>query len=74
MAQFRATIKGSRGATSRLGGKLNGISARIDGWEYGIAVECYFDEKKAKDVFFVYKTGGSRGARGPIEIAKVEGI
>jgi hypothetical protein len=58
MAQFRATIQGHRGEASRLGGKKSGISARVNGWNVGVLVIGSVDED-GKDLFEVYKTGGS---------------
>lgn len=59
MAQFRATIEGSRGMASRLGTKKSGLDVRINGWNDGLRVTAYFDEETGKDVFEVFRTGGS---------------
>tara|TARA_Y100000034_G_scaffold83717_1_gene100228 strand:- start:157 stop:414 length:258 start_codon:yes stop_codon:yes gene_type:complete len=59
MAQYKADILGSRGPTSRLGGKTSGISSWVRGWHSGIEVRGRWDEETQQDVFFVYKTGGS---------------
>ena len=58
MAQFKADIKGSRGAVSRLGGKTSGISGHIRGWKAGIKVEGYHDDDLG-DIFLVWQTSGS---------------
>ena len=58
MAQFKADIKGSRGAVSRLGGKTSGISGHIRGWQSGIKVEGHHDEDLG-DIFLVWQTSGS---------------
>ena len=58
MAQFKADIKGSRGAASRLGGKDSGISGHIRGWSSGIKVEGHYDEDMG-DIFLVWQTSGS---------------
>ena len=58
MAQYRASIKGSRGMASRLGHKSSGIRAEVNGWNLGILVNGRFDTEKG-DVFDVYLTGGS---------------
>ncbi len=61
MAQYRATIQGQRQSVSRLGGKSSGITARINGWHLGVAVNGRYDEKTDCDVFDVDVTGGSAG-------------
>ena len=70
MAQFRAIIKGQRGAASRLGSKKSGILARIDGWNNGIAVSA--EHINGKDVFSGYRTGGSNDSRFLKKLAEVE--
>lgn len=60
MAQFRATIRGQRGEASRLGSKNTGISARVNAWDVGIAVNGRTDAE-GKDVFSVWITAGSNG-------------
>ena len=71
MAQFRATIKGTRGEASRLGSKNSGIRADVNGWNSGIKVLGY--EYQGQDVFEVWKTGGSNGAGSNVKIAEVRG-
>lgn len=61
MAQYRAVIQGSRGAASRLGGKSSGIRADVNGWTAGVRVEA--GQIDGRDVFKIYKTGGSNAAR-----------
>lgn len=58
MAHFRATIQGSRGSASRLGGK-RGIHASVNGWDCGVDVYAHYDEELGKDVIIVHKTRGS---------------
>jgi hypothetical protein len=60
MAQFRATISGQRGGASRLGSKASGIEANVDGWDAGVRVIARHVD--GKDVFDVFRTGGSNGA------------
>jgi len=63
MAQYRAVIQGSRGATSRLGGKNGGIRAEVNGWHRGIRVVAEQHDRKGdgkkQDRFIIYITGGS---------------
>lgn len=70
MAQFRATVKGSRGEASRLGHKSTGITARINGWESGITV--YARHIGGHDCFIVCATGGSNGNREEVEIGYLQ--
>jgi hypothetical protein len=58
MAHFRATIQGSRGEASRLGGMSSGITARVNGWSGGVRVEAIHHED-GKDHFRIYATCGS---------------
>ena len=57
MAQFRGTIKGNRGGTSRLGSKSSGLQVRADGWQSGVKVEAHHNG--TRDIFRVFSTGGS---------------
>lgn len=59
MAQFRAVIQGAGKAVSRLGNKVSGINANINGWDSGIEVKGYYSENLKADVFDIYATGGS---------------
>lgn len=70
MAQFRAIIRGTRGEASRLGSKNSGITAHVDGWHSGVTVRGMVDAD-GQDVFTVYATGGSTGARGSTIIANI---
>jgi hypothetical protein len=69
MAHFRATIKGSRGLASRLGGKEGGIIARVDGWNCGVTIWAF--HRDGKDVFEIVKTGGSNRQTTPVTIAEI---
>jgi len=71
MAQFRGTIQGSRGTTSRLGHKTTGLHVTCDGWDTGIEIEAVHEN--GKDVFYVYKTGGSNGLASTVKVATVSG-
>ena len=70
MAQFRATIQGQRGDASRLGSKSSGITTRTNGWNVGVEVRGYYDEKTGEDVFSVYLSSGSNGYGGGKEIGR----
>lgn len=59
MAHFRATIKGARGLASRLGSPKSGLIVTANGWETGVRIEA--EVQDGKDVFHVFKTGGSNG-------------
>ena len=59
MAQYRATVRGSRSSASRLGGKTSGIDANVNGWNLGVGVSGNYNEDH--DVFVVCITGGSNG-------------
>ena len=72
MAQFKAEIKGNRGATSRLGHKTTGIKGHICGWETGIRVEGHHDDELG-DVFLVYQTGGSLSRTREVLLGKLVG-
>ena len=65
MAHFYAEIKGNRGEASRMGSKESGIRGHIRGWNVGVEVSCYHDERTGKDVCYVYLTGGSNGSSSP---------
>jgi hypothetical protein len=70
MAHFRGTIKGGRGAVSRLGHKNTGLSASLNGWRLGCEVELSYDARRGKDVVTVYKTSGSSGRWARRQVAK----
>ena len=59
MAQFYATIRGSRGEASRMGGKDSGITGHVRGWDVGARVQMV--HRNGEDVCHVYLTGGSGG-------------
>lgn len=44
MAHFRGTLKGSRGIVSRLGHKVHGITANLNGWNHGVWVELMYND------------------------------
>jgi len=68
MAHFRATVRGNRKEASRLGTLKSGIVATVNGWNAGIRVEAYAEER---DVFRIYRTGGSNARTTPVLIATV---
>jgi len=57
MAQYRGVVEGSRGSASRLGHKTTGLTVKANGWHLGVTVDVTY--RDGKDVFEVYKTGGS---------------
>jgi hypothetical protein len=61
MAHFRATIQGSRGLASRLGGKKSGLVVCANGWGLGVKVYATYSKDDDCDMFEVYLTGGSNG-------------
>ena len=61
MAQFRATIRGSREEASRLGTKKSGIEAHINGWSVGGAIYAAHGVSNKEDRFSIYITSGSSG-------------
>jgi len=69
MAQFYASIKGSRGEVTRLGHKSSGIEGHIRGWDIGVKV--VMSHENGKDVCRIYATGGSNDTGG-ILIAKFD--
>jgi hypothetical protein len=61
MSQFYATIQGNRSARTCQGHKTTGINGHIRGWNIGVKVYGHFDEATQKDIFEIYRTGGSNG-------------
>jgi len=61
VAQFRATIRGSREEASRLGTKKSGIEAHINGWSAGVAIYAAHDVSNKEDRFSIYITSSSSG-------------
>lgn len=62
MARFIGNMQGQRGEASRLGSTKSGIQAHIRGWNIGIKVNGYVDDK-GNDLFEVYLTSGSNGRK-----------
>jgi hypothetical protein len=60
MAQFIGTVQGQRGPASRLGGKLSGLRAEVDGAHVGVEVKAYVDDD-GEDAIDVKLTSGSYG-------------
>lgn len=80
MARFRAVIRGQRGEASRLGSKLSGISASVNGWNAGVKVNARVSTTNAQgrevsdyDVFEIYVTGGSNGGFSDLHVGTVRG-
>lgn len=68
MAQFYASIQGSRGEATRMGTKGSGITGHIRGWDVGARVQV--SHVNGQDVVRVYRTGGSNGSIIPDLIAE----
>lgn len=58
MAHFFASIQGSRGEATRLGGKSSWISGHVRGWNVGVEVKGRI-AGNGEDVFEIYATSGS---------------
>ncbi len=64
MAQYRGSLRGSRGEANRLGSKASGLIGDICGWNGGIQVVARSGHVQGfEDVFDVYITGGSNNMR-----------
>ena len=61
MAQFRGTIQGSRGETSRLGHKTSGLLLQANGWDLGAEVSLRWNEEKQRDELSICINHGSNG-------------
>lgn len=59
MARFRGTVKGNRGAVSRLG--HSSMMTHNNGWDQGVIVSAY--KEIDIDVHSIMITGGSNGKR-----------
>ena len=59
MSHFYGEMQGNRGEVSRTGSKTSGFSAHIRGWNIGVKIQCWHDEKTNKDEIHIYQTGGS---------------
>jgi len=70
LGHFRAIIQGQRGPVSRLGSKKSGVQASVNGWNVGVDVSAYYDEKKQCDVIVVELTGGSNARFSRKEIGR----
>ena len=57
MAHFRGTVRGSNGATSRLGTKKSGLIVTANAWRAGVKVVGGHDENG--DYFGIFVTSGS---------------
>lgn len=73
MAHFMANIRGRRGpGASRLGDKSSGMTTHIRGWDVGVRVEARYEN--GKDVFRIYRTGGSNMSSNLELIAEVDKV
>lgn len=57
MAHFRGSVKGSRGAATRLGGAERGLTVVANGWNFGVTV--HLRQIGGKDVAEIQLTSGS---------------
>lgn len=73
MAHFIAGIDSPtcKNLTTRLGHAKEGISAHVRGWESGVVVEAKVVEDK--DVFYIYKDGGSNHTTERVLLAMIIG-
>ena len=65
MAQFRGTMQGMRGETSRLGSKKSGLTARLSGWEGAVVVDLSTDADGRDCATITIERGNAPGACGP---------
>lgn len=64
MAQFYAGLKGRRGEATRLGDKVSGLHAFVNGWQAGVKINASYNKERDRDEFLIYSTGGSGYAVG----------
>jgi hypothetical protein len=65
MAQFRGTLQGQRGETSRLGSKKSGLRARLAGWAGSVVVRLFSDEGGRDMATVTLEQGNEYGSGGP---------
>jgi hypothetical protein len=59
MSHFYGFVKGSsEKIVARTGTILSGMHAQVQSWDVGIQVDAYYNEKKKRNEFEVYLTGG----------------
>ena len=61
MARFYASIQGSRGEATRMGGEGSGIHGHIRGWNVGARITVHVGDD-GEDVVTVWRTTGSSGS------------
>jgi hypothetical protein len=71
MVHFYGGVRGNRGAATRLGSKLSGMSTFANGWTTGAEVE--LSHVDGEDVVRVYRTGGSNALGSRTLIAQWKG-
>lgn len=59
MAHFLGKLKGQRKEVTKLGTKYSGVYSVLNGWDFGVRTELYYDEETNSDQFRVFSTGGS---------------
>ena len=73
MSHFYGNLKGGRGGVSRGGTKNSGIDCHVRGWNLGVKVYGYVDDK-GNDCFKVYRTSGSNDHKSSRLITTVKRI
>lgn len=69
MAQFRGTISGGSGETSRSGTKFSGLMTECNGWNLGVTCFIEFNKKRGRDEVHIAVTTGSRKVRAEIPLS-----
>ena len=60
MSHFYGDIAGqAKTIATRRGSKSSGLKSHIRSWNVGIKVNCFYDHALKRNVFEVYRTGGS---------------
>lgn len=64
MAHFYGTVKGSKGETSRVGGKPSGLRSTCNGWNLGIETRAEYQDGRGRDIFrATFDSGSGNGDR-----------
>ena len=71
MARFWGFVRGkAKTAATRLGTEKTGLGGSFNGWNIGVSVNCFVDND-GKDIFYIYKTGGSNDNTGKMELIAI---
>ena len=60
MAQFIGYLQGGKGEASRIGNKVSGLSATVNGWNSGVKVYAFYCDERKRDIIRVEATTGSK--------------